>query len=71
MSKHNLTGVCWRTSSHSGSVGTECVEVAALVPERIVAARDSKDPSGGMLTFSQGAWGAFLGHVKAGTFDQS
>jgi hypothetical protein len=61
----------WRTSSYSGTDGTQCVEVTALEPGRAVAARDSKDPSGGMLTFSQGEWGTFLGQVKTGTFDRS
>ncbi|SDP36538.1 DUF397 domain-containing protein [Lentzea jiangxiensis] len=48
----------WRKSSYSG--GTEddnCVEVS-LSADALV--RDSKNPSGGVLTFSFAAWKNFL-----------
>jgi hypothetical protein len=48
----------WRKSSYSG--GTEdgdCVEVS-LSGDALV--RDSKNPSGGVLTFSSTAWEKFL-----------
>ncbi|GAA2452432.1 hypothetical protein GCM10010191_83420 [Actinomadura vinacea] len=71
MSEQNLARLQWRTSSHSGGQGTQCVQVAALEAKKAVAARDSKNPDGGMLTFSRGEWAAFLGRVKAGTFDRT
>ncbi|WP_434445084.1 DUF397 domain-containing protein [Lentzea sp. E54] len=48
----------WRKSSYSG--GTEddnCVEVS-LSADALV--RDSKNPSGGVLTFTSSAWKNFL-----------
>jgi hypothetical protein len=71
MSERNTLSVQWRTSSHSGGSGTQCVQVAALHPDGAVAARDSKSPEGGTLTFSPGEWSAFLTQVKAGRFDQA
>jgi hypothetical protein len=68
MTEQIHSGAVWRTSSYSAGDHTECVEVAALAAIPAVAARDSKDPDGGMLTFSQRAWGAFLGQVKTGMF---
>ncbi|RJL32878.1 DUF397 domain-containing protein [Bailinhaonella thermotolerans] len=60
--------VNWRRSSHSGS-GANCVEVAVadrrgLAPSHLV--RDSKDPRGGVLSFTPGEWRAFLDKVKHG-----
>ncbi|MBP2323023.1 hypothetical protein JOF56_003408 [Kibdelosporangium banguiense] len=43
----------WRKSSHSGSNGG-CVEVA-FVPG-IAAVRDTKNRTGGTLTFPESAW---------------
>ncbi|MEW2358643.1 DUF397 domain-containing protein [Spirillospora sp. NPDC029432] len=59
----------WRTSSYSTGEGTQCVQIAELSPYSIVAARDSKDPDGGTLAFSRGAWGALVGQIKAGVLD--
>lgn len=39
--------VTWRRSSHSGSDGGQCVELAGV--EDAVAVRDSKDPDGAVL----------------------
>lgn len=50
--------LAWRKSSYSG--GTEdsnCVEVA-LADDALV--RDSKNPSGGVLTFGSTAWKNFI-----------
>jgi hypothetical protein len=58
--------MAWRSSSHSGSDGTQCVQVAALAAERVVAARDSKDPDGAILLFLVAEWSDFLTEVKAG-----
>jgi hypothetical protein len=62
----DLTNVAWRKSSHSGSNGGDCVEVAAFLGEK-VAIRDSKNPTGPVLTFSTSDWTAFLNAVKSGT----
>ncbi|MFJ5530109.1 DUF397 domain-containing protein [Streptomyces sp. NPDC093261] len=48
----------WLKSSYSDSGGGNCVEVAPC-PE-LIHIRDSKNPSGPVLTVSHGAWGAFL-----------
>jgi hypothetical protein len=47
----------WRKSSYSGSEGN-CVEVAWLAPA--TAVRDSKNPTGPVLTFPVRAWSSFL-----------
>ncbi len=49
----------WRKSSHSGAEGGQCVEVADC--PGVVHVRDSKDPSGPVLSVGPGAWAAFLG----------
>lgn len=56
----------WFKSSYSGAGNTECVE-AALVPVGI-AVRDSKDPDGPVLAFSDEAWTDFLVSVRTGRF---
>ncbi|MGC4773230.1 DUF397 domain-containing protein [Micromonospora sp. DT44] len=58
----DLTGARWRTSTRSGNEGN-CVEVADNLPG-VVAVRDSKDVEGPALTFTPGAWAAFLAHTK-------
>ena len=57
----------WRKSTFSGSSSTCCVEVAMLAGGQ-VAVRDSKDPSGPALIFTQGEWEAFRRGVCAGEF---
>ncbi|MEV5404873.1 DUF397 domain-containing protein [Streptomyces albidoflavus] len=59
----------WRKSSHSSNGGA-CIEVAAnLVPTHdLVPVRDSKTPSGPVLTFPATAFSSFVAGVKAGTF---
>ncbi|MEU6486317.1 DUF397 domain-containing protein [Streptomyces sp. NPDC046887] len=52
----------WQKSSHSGSDGGQCVEVAAH--PAAVHVRDSKNPSGPMLTVEPGAWAAFTRSVS-------
>ena len=45
----------WIKSSYSTGSSANCVEIAAL-PEGGRAVRDSKDPSGPMLTLTSGQW---------------
>lgn len=63
-SRSSPTGQCveaadFRKASYSVHNGG-CVEVASGV-----LVRDTTDRDGGMLTFTAGAWTAFLGTVKA------
>ena len=60
--------VAWRTSSYSGSSGDNCVEVGAAA--RAVAVRDSTDPDGPALAFSQRDWRTFTRGLKARTADR-
>ena len=52
--------VTWRKSSFSGSGASNgnCVEVAFSGPA--VAVRDSKSPDGGVLSYPERGWHAFL-----------
>ena len=54
----------WRKSSHSGSGGGNCIEVADSPGTVLV--RDSKDPDGPRLTFGPHGWAAFAATLKAG-----
>ena len=56
-----LTGPIWRKSTRSGN--GECVEVADNLPG-VVGVRDSKDPTGPVLTFGPQGWRAFIAHTK-------
>ena len=57
MTTPDLSRARWRTSSHSSGNGA-CVQVTAA-PSGIIAVRDSKDPAGPRLVFSQQTWEAF------------
>lgn len=59
----------WVKSSYSGNNGN-CVEVAVL-PGGGRALRDSKDPSGPMLTFSADEFTAFITGAVDGEFHQA
>jgi Domain of unknown function (DUF397) len=62
-----MTNLEWRKSSHSGTEGAECVEVAALAG-RMVGMRDSKNPDGPVLSLTPGEWSAFLRDVRSSAF---
>ena len=53
----DLVGAEWRKSSFSGT-GEDCVEVA-FAPET-VGVRDTKNRTGGTLTFPESSWQALL-----------
>jgi predicted secreted Zn-dependent protease len=55
----------WKKARASES--GDCVEVARS--GEITLVRDSKDPSGPHLRFTQREWSAFLLGVRAGEFD--
>ncbi|MET7870345.1 DUF397 domain-containing protein [Streptomyces cyaneofuscatus] len=57
----DLAEAAWRTSSYSGGQG-ECVEVAPNLPH-LIPVRDSKRPTGPLLTFGHDAWQAFIGDL--------
>jgi hypothetical protein len=59
--------MAWRKSSYSDS-GGECVETAVL-PDRRVAVRHSKEPGGAILLYTPAEWNAFLKGAKDGEFD--
>ncbi|MEU7022876.1 DUF397 domain-containing protein [Streptomyces sp. NPDC046203] len=56
-------GTAWRTSSHSGDTGGQCVEVAFRAGE--IAVRDSKDLSGPVVRVSPDAFVTFVTFVTA------
>jgi Domain of unknown function (DUF397) len=60
-------GLRWRKSSASAGNGS-CVELAET-PDGSIAVRDSKDPSGPVLTFTRAEFRAWLHGVRAGEFD--
>ncbi|MEU8856190.1 MULTISPECIES: DUF397 domain-containing protein [Streptomyces] len=63
----DLSTAQWRKSSYSGEQqGDACGEVADGV-STLVPVRDSKTPLAPALTFTPGAWGAFVGALKKGT----
>ncbi|EIE99668.1 DUF397 domain-containing protein [Saccharomonospora glauca] len=64
----DLARLEWRKSSYSGG-GNDCVEVALTADG--AAVRDSKNPSGGMLTLSGSQWDALLAAARAGELDLS
>lgn len=54
----------WRKSSFSGGgEGNDCVEIANACPR--IAIRDSKAPARATLTFSAGAFTAFVDALKS------
>ncbi|MFD8533099.1 DUF397 domain-containing protein [Streptosporangium canum] len=67
MPPSDLTGALWRKSSYSGGSSDNCVEVATDF-SGVVAVRDSKDPSGPVLTFTPAAWRDFLKGIRDGHF---
>ncbi|MCG3042989.1 DUF397 domain-containing protein [Streptomyces sp. S1A] len=69
MSVEQVTGntgeLYWFKSSHSGSDGGDCVEVAAGADA--VYVRDSQDVERATLCFPARSWDAFVGDVGGGS----
>jgi Domain of unknown function (DUF397) len=57
----------WVKSSFSFSNGN-CAEVASL-PGGEIGVRDGRDPDGPVLTFTPGAWDAFVGRTRLPAVD--
>lgn len=58
----DLIEIKWRKSSYSGANGGECVEVGN--PSGMIAIRDSKDPSGPMVTMKRNDFRRFTETLK-------
>lgn len=58
---NSTSDLTWFKSSHSGSDGDACVEIA-LTPA-MVHVRDSKDRHGPRLTLSPTAWHRFVSYA--------
>jgi len=63
MTSGDLSRADWRKSSYSSQSGN-CVEVATNLLGTVVI-RDSKNPGGPELTFTQDAWRTFVRSTKA------
>ncbi|MCL7425302.1 DUF397 domain-containing protein [Streptomyces sp. YS415] len=60
-----LTPLTWFKSSYSSNDGPECVEVAISPTTPAIHVRDSKDPDGTRLAFTDHAWSTFLDAYSA------
>ncbi|MFF7919723.1 DUF397 domain-containing protein [Streptomyces mirabilis] len=54
-----LTAVQWRKSSYSGDQGGQCIEIAETL-DTTIAVRDSKNPTGPILTIAPAAFATFV-----------
>jgi Domain of unknown function (DUF397) len=61
-----LDGARWRKSSRSSDVAN-CIEAAFAGP--VVAVRDSKNPTGGVLALPAPTWTAFTTALRTGELD--
>ncbi|GGS91044.1 DUF397 domain-containing protein [Planobispora rosea] len=73
----DLSEAIWHRAA-PGDDGGSCVEVAVVDnpgdghkagPGPLYVLRDSKDPDGPKLFFTQAEWDAFVGGVRLGEFD--
>jgi hypothetical protein len=58
-----VNGLRWRKSSFSGGGTEDCIEVAPLAA-RMIAVRDSKNPTGPRLYFNTAQWVRFTNEIK-------
>ncbi|MER5969863.1 DUF397 domain-containing protein [Streptomyces sp. NPDC002055] len=61
---HRTDNPQWIKSSHSGSEGGDCVEVA--IDTGTIQVRDSKNPHGPALTLTPEAWTDFIRFASRG-----
>ncbi|WP_371647510.1 DUF397 domain-containing protein [Streptomyces mirabilis] len=54
-----LTAVQWRKSSYSGDQGGQCIEITETL-DTTIAVRDSKNPTGPILTIAPAAFATFV-----------
>jgi hypothetical protein len=59
-----LTAVQWRKSSYSGDQGGQCLEIAETL-DTTIAVRDSKNPTGPILTIAPAAFATFVSWTTA------
>jgi hypothetical protein len=52
----------WRVATYTGGGGGNCVEVGDT--DHVIIIRDSKDRTGGTLTFPATTWQAFANSLK-------
>lgn len=64
----DLDELTFQKSTRSGPVNDNCVEVALF--DGGAAVRDSKNPSGPVLLFTDAEWNAFGEGFKAGEFSK-
>jgi len=57
----DLTQAEWRSSTYSGG-NNECLELAHGVPA-LAPVRDSKNPTGPVISFGRNAWLTFVAHL--------
>jgi hypothetical protein len=61
----DTSGAAWKVARNCGQAS--CVQVASL--PAAIAMRDSKDPTGPVLTYPRAAWLDFVSQAKLGVFD--
>jgi Domain of unknown function (DUF397) len=60
------TGLIWRKASRS-TAGNDCVEVAQTGVGYLI--RDSKNPTGPLLSLDNWTWTVLINDIKNGTFE--
>ncbi len=72
MTPLDLSTATWRKSSRSDANQGNCIEFAReFISLGVVPVRDSKDPEGPALVFSNDGWTAFTAAAGRGEFDPS
>jgi hypothetical protein len=66
LSEEERAGLSW-IKAQSSTYNGACIEVASVAGK--VAMRDSKDPDGTVLVYTNAGFGAFLDGARNGKFD--
>jgi hypothetical protein len=74
MRRLDVSRALWHKSSHSNGTGGSCVETTVLTGytasgSDAIAVRDSKDPRGPVLVFTEVEWCALTARIKNGELD--